>query len=228
MHRENAFVTLTYSPECQPEGGSLSSRHWREFTKGIGYRYFGCGEYGERTQRPHYHVVLFGIGPLGAQRLVAERWKYGFSHVGLAFSSSVAAYVAAYTTKKMTRRDDERLEGREPEFARMSRRPAVGWPGVQWIVRWLVTPEGMRWMEEQRDVPNVVQVDRRAYPLGRTIVSKLRELCDIAPDDPLRRERRESRMRVLNLDPILRADRERTRHSTYDVLKARVNRKGCF
>lgn len=228
-HPVTSFVTLTYQEECLPPDGSLSDDHWRSFTKAIGYRYFGCGEYGERLGRPHYHLVLFGIDPVAAERLASERWPHGFVHVGTSFSTSVARYVSSYVVKKMTKADDERLDGRRPEFARMSRRPALGWPGIQWIIRWLVTPDGMRWMEEHRDVPNVVQLDRRMYPLGRTLVGRMRELCDIPGDDPARREVRESRMRILNMDPVLKAERERLRYGRYDALVARQSvRTGCL
>jgi hypothetical protein len=224
-HPVSSFVTLTYSEEAAPAGGSLSPDHWREFSKGIGYRYFGVGEYGERTARPHYHVVLFGADPLTAERLATERWPYGFVHVGDAFSLSVARYVAAYTVKKMTRADDDRLEGRVPEFARMSRRPAIGKPGLSFLLRWLATPVGVEWMATHRDVPNVIKVGKGIYPVGRTLIAWMRELCDIPADDPLRRESREADFRLVNMDEVAKAMRERKRYANYDVLKARQSRR---
>lgn len=227
-HAASSFLTLTYSEEKIPPDGSLSDDHWRSFTKAIGYRYFGCGEYGERTHRPHYHVVLFGIAPPAAEALALQRWPHGYVHAGMSFSAGVARYVSSYVVKKMnsanTEAQREFLGSRRPEFARMSRRPAIGRPGLEFLIRWLVTPPGRAWMAEHRDVPNVVQVDRCAYPLGRTLVGKLRELCDIPADDPVRREAREARMRMLNLDPVLKAERERLRYGHYDVLKARFSR----
>lgn len=222
----SSFVTLSYAPEHLPPDGSLSDVHWRSFTKGIGYRYFGVGEYGTSSERPHYHVVLFGLDPGQASAVVTPRWPYGFIHIGNSVTTAVARYVASYTVKKLTSAHSEwqaeKLAGRRPEFARMSRRPAIGRPGLEFVIRWLVTPDGRRWMSEHRDVPNVVQVDRRAYPLGRTLVNKLRELADIPSDDPLRREARENRLRLINLDPVLKKERERLRYARYDVLKARM------
>lgn len=229
-HETSAYVTLTYSDESvplSPSGSStLRSEHWREFTKGIGYRYFGCGEYGEKFGRPHYHVILFGIDPFAADALARSRWRYGFVQTSPdAPGQAAMAYVAAYTVKKMTRKDSEAqkefLGDREPEFARMSRRPAIGWPGVQFIVRWLPSPEGVRYLRTYRDVPNAATIGGRTYPLGRTLVSKLRELADVDSDDPLRREAREGMLRAVNLDPIAKAERERLRYGRYDVLKAR-------
>lgn len=228
MHESSAFVTLTYKPECVPPKGSLSNEHWREFTKGIGYRYFGCGEYGDRTERPHYHLCVFGISPVAAEALCARRWPYGFFHVGPEVSAQVASYVAAYTCKKMTRAENEKqiefLAGRLPEFARMSRRPAIGTEGLAFIRRWLVTDAGQEWIRANRDVPREISLGGKRFPLGRTLVGKLREWLDVPTDDPLRREEREAKLRVLHLDPILSAERRRLALGRYDTLKARVRR----
>lgn len=69
LHEQNCFLTLTYAPEHLPENGSLVKRDLTLFFKrlrktyGEGIRYFACGEYGERFDRPHYHVILFGFIP---------------------------------------------------------------------------------------------------------------------------------------------------------------------
>lgn len=231
-HPTASFVTLTYSPEELPGGGSLSRLHWRQFTNGIGYRYFGCGEYGERSGRPHYHFVLFGLDPMGAEAFCGSRWRRGLIHVGLDVTAHVARYVAAYTVKKMTSDRHEfqqdYLQGREPEFARMSRRPALGWPGLQFLVRWLVTPAGQRYVAENLDVPQAIKLEGRDYPIGRTMVAKLRELADVDPACPQRRERRESLQSAIDCDELLSEERERMRFGRYDVLKARQRPQGAL
>lgn len=85
MHRDNCFITLTYSPEFVPADRSLNHRHFVLFFKRLreslrrrwvsdarfgpiqrpypGLLYFMGGEYGERDGRPHYHVCLFGFYP---------------------------------------------------------------------------------------------------------------------------------------------------------------------
>lgn len=231
-HPVASFVTLTYDDEHLPPRGSVSRLHWRQFTNGIGYRYFGCAEYGEKRGRPHYHLVLYGLDPREAESFSIRRWSRGQVHVGYDVGLHVARYVAAYTVKKMTAAKNEAqvefLAGREPEFARMSRRPALGWPGVQFLVRWLGSPAGVRYVAEHLDVPQAVQLEGRAYPLGRTIVSKLRELADVDPADPRRAEARRQAVQAVELDDVLFEERERMRFGRYDVLKARQSAGGSL
>lgn len=218
--RESSFVTLTYSDEHLPASGSLSKAHWREFTNGIGYRYFGCGEYGERLSRPHYHLVLFGIGAVEAEQLAGERWRYGFVCVR-PFAFEHASYVASYTVKKLSRSSDPRLApGQIPEFALMSRRPGVGVPGLSWMSNYLTTREGCKYLAEALDVPQSVRVNGSVYPLGRTLVRHLRDSCDIPADVPLRTVRRENLFRSQRLVPELRVAIERKRVSRYERLRA--------
>jgi len=67
-HAENIFVTLTYDQDHLPDPPQLVPDHLSAFVKRLRarfaplqFRFFACGEYGSRTLRPHYHVVLFGL-----------------------------------------------------------------------------------------------------------------------------------------------------------------------
>lgn len=138
MHADNSFLTLTYNDDHLPKNGSLDPEHFRlwimrfrsalvrysdrlEIPR-IRVRYFGVGEYGDQSERPHYHAALFGIGP-AFESMVAETWGKG--HVMLSeFNDATANYVGGYITKKMTGFDDARLFGRHPEFRRISTKPA--------------------------------------------------------------------------------------------------------
>lgn len=156
MHDAAWFLTLTYSEEEIPQYGSLYPTDLQRFFKNLrrdyqagSVRYYACGEYGEVTQRPHYHAVLYGPHFLDKHFLrsadgldvwrsqtLEDYWPHGHSEFGTLTSAS-AAYVAGYVRKKVSKRvnedaylrvDDEtgELVELEPEFARMSLRPAIG------------------------------------------------------------------------------------------------------
>lgn len=79
-------------------------------------KYYAVGEYGGRTNRPHYHIIMFN-----AQiELIQEAWNMGNVHYGQVSNASVG-YTLKYMTKKakipMHRNDD-----RTPEFSLMSKR----------------------------------------------------------------------------------------------------------
>lgn len=152
LHDESAFVTLTYDDESLPEWGSLRpsdvTKWLKRLRKSGRFRYFLCGEYGEKG-RPHYHALLFGKDfsdkvPVETGKAYTEwcsdqldaSWKLGRTLLGSVTFES-AAYVARYVTKKVTgsRAADRYLRvdpstgelyRLEPEFGRMSRRKGIG------------------------------------------------------------------------------------------------------
>lgn len=117
----NCFVTLTYSDEFVPRGGSLVKKDFQDFLKRLRrrfphdkIRYFHCGEYGEKYGRPHYHACLFGFDfpdkyqwsvrkgfPVWRSSVLEGLWPYGNSELGSVTFES-AAYVARYIMKKVT------------------------------------------------------------------------------------------------------------------------------
>lgn len=124
MHKQSAFVTLTYDAEHLPAVGSLDPEHLRGFHKrlhnrllyhrGYGISYYGCGEYGDLNKRPHYHSILFGYQfpdlkkysensrgeALYTSELCDDVWGFGKTMLGdVTFES--CAYVARYVTKKV-------------------------------------------------------------------------------------------------------------------------------
>ena len=72
---DNCFVTLTYSPEHLPKGGTLVRKHLQDFIKRLRtanldrkIRVFYCGEYGSELSRPHYHLCLFNFDFLDKEK----------------------------------------------------------------------------------------------------------------------------------------------------------------
>jgi len=180
VHEFASFVTLTYNKESVPSDGSLNPRHLQLFLKRLRYeleprkiRYFGVGEYGDDTFRPHYHLAVFNLDPLAGE-VVKKSWPYGFSDCGPLTIQS-AAYVAGYVTKKMTGKDDERLKGRYPEFARMSLRPGIGANAISDVADALQNRHGWDSIGITGDVPSVLRHGSRTMPLGRYLRRKLRE-----------------------------------------------------
>ena len=126
MHPENSFVTLTYDAENVPMDGSLNKQHFQKFMKRLRkhfsdkkIRYFHCGEYGEKLERPHYHACLFGIdfddrvehGAINSvvhykSDTLEQLWGKGFCTVG-ELNYQTAAYTARYILKKMTGKQAE-------------------------------------------------------------------------------------------------------------------------
>lgn len=179
VHPAASFLTLTYKEE--PIGGTLVPRDAQLFLKRLrknmgaapgSLRYFIVGEYGDHTQRPHYHAALFGLGP-ESHDLVSKSWGLGFVKLGTLTYDS-ACYVAGYVTKKMTSHDDIRLNGRHPEFARMSLRPGLGAVAVSDVAEALSNRQGWDHIDAEGDVPSVLMHGSKRYPLGRYLRQKLR------------------------------------------------------
>ncbi len=156
MHEENTFLTLTYNNNNLPNNGSLQPEHFKKFIKKLRkdlypkqIRYFGCGEYGERLNRPHYHICIFGHEFIDKEILrqanytkknkiekgdshlyrshhLETIWEKGYSTVG-DISYESAGYVARYCTKKIGgNMAKAHYNGKHSEFALMSCMPGIG------------------------------------------------------------------------------------------------------
>lgn len=127
------FITLTYDTAHVPitRAGfmSLNKRHIQLFYKRLrklhasdtitsgmpSIKYFTVGEYGGKTNRPHYHAILFNVHLPHIQRA----WQYGSVHYGKVSGASVG-YTLKYIHKAKKipmHRNDDRI----PEFALMSK-----------------------------------------------------------------------------------------------------------
>lgn len=176
------FVTLTYDNEKLPDDQSVRPEHLTGFVKLLRqererdykkrfpqlsmaecrrrtrFSYYGVGEYGEHTRRPHYHLCLFGydlpdlhhwrgsdLAPVWRSPLLESVWKRGYVELST-LNFNTAAYVAGYVTKKLELNLDDSSNYLErvdpvtgenwrvnPPFARMSRNPAIG---LDWLKKY--------------------------------------------------------------------------------------------
>lgn len=113
-------------------------------------RFFGCGEYGSHSFRPHFHIILFGLhlDDLVIYKTVRQGGEFyayynsdslarcwlddkgspkGYVVVGKV-TWETCAYTARYVTKKLKGAeakfyDDHNIQ---PEFVLMSRKPGIG------------------------------------------------------------------------------------------------------
>lgn len=185
-HEFSSFVTLTYSPEFLPPGGSLSARDLRLFMyrlrarlKPHRLRFYAVGEYGTRSLRPHYHLALYGL-PALATPLIESAWTdpksklpIGQVHVGELTHDS-ALYISRYVLKKRPEPSSP-LASLPKEFSRMSNRPGIGAPAIPALRDVLTTAHGCDALAEAGDVPNSLLIGSRAYPLGSYVRKKLRD-----------------------------------------------------
>ena len=127
------FLTLTYDDEhlrfSQNGIPSVDKRDCQLFFKSVRadlgkdtIRYYLCGEYGGRTLRPHYHVLLFGSGCDQSHCVdtIVKHWYHGHVHCGSVGPASIR-YCANFHIHKCATPD-----GAEPSFTLYSRRPGIG------------------------------------------------------------------------------------------------------
>ena len=162
-HPQSLFLTLTYDNEhlptneiITPDGeiayvGTLVKSDMSKFMKALRQeysyhhdnelRFFGCGEYGSDTMRPHFHIIVFGLllddlvfhhkNFQGDMFFTSETLQKCWRNKGFVLASDVTwdtcAYTARYIMKKHLGKDKVFYEDNclEPEFINMSRRPGI-------------------------------------------------------------------------------------------------------
>lgn len=161
-------------------------------------RYFGVSEYGENnTHRPHYHFIFYGIdenhpifdGKKAVYRKGViehyylfngiEPWRYGEVEVSAGkITENSIKYMLKYFVKQQGKQTLELLRGRNPLFITFSRKPGIGFFGLQKFYRQLT---------EQR----VGHLGKTVVPLPRYVVEKLSEIGDIDLKEIIALDRRE-------------------------------------
>lgn len=153
LYDYTSFITLTYSDDKLPYESDgiypvlikrdvqLFLKKFRRSIEPHKIRYFGCGELGARTRRPHYHLLIYnwmfpdrriydpGPPELYESAHLTDCWDKGLAVIGDVTPAS-AMYVAGYALKKLV----ENYEDESLEFGLSSRRPGIGYG---WIDKWM-------------------------------------------------------------------------------------------
>lgn len=133
------FITLTYDTDHVPltEKGymdlckrdlqlyfkrlrKLQSNSLRDGVYSKPIKYYAVGEYGGRTFRPHYHIILFNC----SIELIQEAWKLDGKYLGTVHYGTVSGASVGYCLKYMTKPGRIPLhqnDDRQPEFSLMSK-----------------------------------------------------------------------------------------------------------
>ena len=172
LWKNNWFVTLTYDDEhlkipediedssgitwCDDGTGSgtLIKEDLTAFIKSVrqimkrehsqdNIRFMACGEYGGKTERPHFHVIFFNLNlpledlyeprlinhePYYRSHTIERAWTKGISNISECTWNTIA-YTARYITKKIKGENSEEYysrKGQIKEFFRVSRMPGIG------------------------------------------------------------------------------------------------------
>lgn len=184
-HEDNIFVGLTYTDDELPlTDDGVQNLYPRDLTNwlkryrkqyGKRFRYFAIGEYGDKTLRPHYHAVLFGV-PREEHASIKRTWGMGRISTD-PVNEKTAAYISGYCIKKLTSDKDERLAPQQhPEFMRSSRRN--GGLGIRYI------EEFAKKIDKNQYVNNIDTIKTFAYlgkrwSIGRYLGTKLMDFLEI-------------------------------------------------
>lgn len=153
--QDNNGITYTDTIEELPWQGTLNPNDMTRFMKNlrkiferkkkeINIRFMGCGEYGDNTRRPHYHLILFNCNlpketfydphitwnkdTVWKNKWIEQAWGKGMTQIGECNWNSIA-YVARYITKKINGNESEEfyaMQGERKEFFRASNQPGIG------------------------------------------------------------------------------------------------------
>lgn len=124
------FLTLTYDTKHIPitRNGFMTLdktdvQKWMKrlrkevaLISSVPVKYYLCGEYGGKTNRPHYHIILFNVVKT---ELIERSWQLGQIHYGEVSGASVG-YTLKYINKSKKipqHRNDDRIM----EFSLMSK-----------------------------------------------------------------------------------------------------------
>ncbi|WGL31347.1 replication initiator protein [Dipodfec virus UOA04_Rod_962] len=199
-HKHAYFVTLTYSPENYPEDECLNKEHLKKYfkrlLKSVGSAVcFGVGEYGDETGRAHYHAAIFSDIPIF--QAIIDAWSLHGCPIGRVsvdqLSNGRCKYIAGYVVKKMDKMDDERLDGRTPEFRITPRRPPLGYGLLYELLEFMASNSRFRHaLLSHIYAPYSVRIGGDTIRLPRYVRDKLK----VFYSDPIHKKKQQALARL--------------------------------
>lgn len=158
-HAHAHFLTLTYNETSVPQKLDYEdiSAFLKRFRKNTGafVRFFCVGEYGKRTRRPHWHMILYCDRPLFPKGLCfIPEWPHGGVYCGDVTRHSME-YVGRYSMKNHREKEEY--------VVRCSLRPGLGYQRLWEYGAALARAQPVLHCE-----PYYMTIDGRYYPLDRT------------------------------------------------------------
>lgn len=156
------FWTLTYAdaPEIGDYGDFKSFlKRYRQWNRRRGnlsqIRYLGCGEYGSKSGRFHYHALIFNALHPDQDRSLTRLWPHGFVKIGTVTPASVR-YTARYTLKF-------EAKGRE-SVAGWSQKPPLGSDGIKQVAAYMRANA-----YQLESAPTTCTISGKTYPMDRAM-----------------------------------------------------------
>jgi hypothetical protein len=159
------FVTLTYNDENVPYGETEQTLHKKDLQNFIKrlrkslntkIKYYAVGEYGTKTERPHYHAIIYNI-PEKETDKIAKAWGLGNTDTKKA-NGAMVRYCTQYLIKRIPKEETGRL----PEFALMSKRLGDNW----------LSPHKIKHYKEKL-VPHITETGGNILPMPRYYRDKI-------------------------------------------------------
>lgn len=162
------FLTLTYDTihvPITPKGFMTTAqddiqKFWKRLRKlqTEKIKYYAVSEYGSKSNRPHYHAIVFGVVD---SELFNKAWQKGTIHVGQVSEASIR-YTLKYIDKP----------GRIPMFKGDDREPERAWMSKGLGANYL-SPEIVRYHKLHLDKFYVRALDGVKVPLPRYYREKM-------------------------------------------------------
>ena len=252
-HESNSWITLTYNDDNIPYRNELDKTDYQLWLKRLRkahatqkIRYYLCGEYGDDRGRPHYHVVLFGLGfnytgtaathdrhgrsNLDKPNFFPERikqmlliWGKGNIHFEKP-NPKLVSYSCSHLTKGLAGEENE--DGRKQAFHAMSN--GLGKNAMSAIESWLSTEEGVKEYEKAGDVPAVVRIDGKIRPIGkylRNIIRRNLYLPEKQTDVAIAKRSIERHQKLLDDPMVIEHQREKDRLKAQQLYKQSKQRR---